>query len=136
MTPDIKPILEEFACHIHLATLSYMGGPNACQGYKAEKAKNRDKALSDIDAAYRKLYPEIIEEKCSHSDNVTVFHCACCSKLKTAPSHQDKDGNPVWEKTKLPEKFKSNDIAPDLDQVVSILNALIDVVREMKERMK
>ena len=54
------------------------------------------------------------------------------------PSHQDKDGNPVWEKTKakLPEKFKSNDIAPDLDQVVSILNALIDVVREMKERIR
>ena len=112
MTPDIKPILEKFADHIHLTTLSCMGSPNACQGYKAEKAKYSDKALSDIDAAYRKLYPEIIEEKCSHSDNVTVFHCACCSKLKyednivvhlpqqpkpTAPSHQDKDGNPVWE---------------------------------------
>ena len=56
----------------------------------------------------------------------------------TALSHQDKDGNPVWEKTKakLPEKFRSNDIAPDLDQVVSILNALIDVVREMKEGVR
>ena len=71
-----------------------------------------NEALSGIDAAYRKLYPEIIEEKCSCSDNVTVFHCACCSKLKYKDNfvinlpqqpkppesfHQDKDGNPIWE---------------------------------------
>ena len=63
------------------------------------------------------------------------FLCMCRAQYQPnppEPSRQDKDGNPVWEKTKLPEKFKSNDIAPGLDQVISILNALIDVVREMR----
>ena len=78
MTPDIKPILEKLADHIHLTTLSCMGGPNAYRNYQIARAEYIDKALSDIDAAYRKLSPDM-EEKCSHSDNVTVFHCACCS---------------------------------------------------------
>ena len=107
MTPDIKPILEKLADLIHLTTLSCMGSPNAYRDYQIARAKFINETLLNINEYQQQPKP-------------------------TASSHQDKDGNPVWEKTKikLPEKFRSNDIAPGLDQVVSILNALIDVVRE------